>query len=175
MAVQNLEEDFSPLQFGFQGEGIVFTFKGKKQEIGSTWIDGRRIYLDGLTDTNLNDDQKRKLFSDILQFSLEKENEKPIICYTSDFKDGELWNQLSQEFQGKIKSVEIKNTAERNKNYYKQMLDGLVLEKTEYRIRGLKIKTVEDLDQHWNKIKYVGATESNEKVSLWDKIQAFFY
>ena len=42
----------------------------------------------------------------------------------------------------------------------------------EINIQGLKIKTVKDLDKHWNKIKFTKDGESNEKVTFWDKLKA---
>ena len=36
-----------------------------------------------------------------------RENEEPIICYNSDFKDAQLWRKLTMEYSSKIKKVEI--------------------------------------------------------------------
>ncbi len=163
--------NFSHIRFGFRGEGIFYKLNGKEYELWSTWVNGIRIYIDGLTKTDLDENQKIKMFSEIIQFVNLKDNEKPIICYNSDYQDAELWKRLSTEFSSEIKDVEISNVEKENIALYKNMSEDLKTGLTEINIRGLKIKTVKDLDKHWNKIKFTKDGESNEKVTFWDKLK----
>ncbi|MEW7292885.1 hypothetical protein [Aquimarina sp. 2304DJ70-9] len=164
--------DFSHIKFGFRGEGIIYKLDGKEYELSSTWIDGIRIHFDDLTKTDLNVNQKTKMFAEIIQFVNKRDNEKPIICYNSDYKDAELWKRLSSEFSSKIKDVEISDVEKENIALYKNMSDDLITGLAEINIKGLRIKTVKDLDKHWNKIKFTKDGESNEKITFWDKLKA---
>lgn len=142
------------ISFGFRGESIFYELNGKEYELWATWIEGRRIYLDDLRKTSLDENQKIRMFSEIIQFVQEMENEKPIICYNSDYQDTELWKRLTAEFSSEIKSVEITTIEKENEVLYKSMSDDLKTGLTEHRIKGLKIKSVNDLDKHWNQIKF---------------------
>jgi len=165
-------KDFSHIKFGFRGEGILYNLNGKEYELYSTWIDGIRIHFDDLTKTDLNENQKTKMFAEIVQFVNQKNNEKPIISYNTDEEDCELWKTLTAEFSSQIKDVEITNNEKANADWYKSMKADLETGLTEINIRGLKIKTVKDLDKHWNKIKFTKNGELNERVTFWDKLKA---
>ena len=165
-------KDFSHIKFGFRGEGILYKLNGKEYELNSTWIDGIRIHFDDLTKTDLNENQKTKMFAEIVQFVKQKDNEKPIICYNSDYQDAELWKRLSTEFNSEIRNVEISTVENDNVALYKNMSEDLKTGMAEINIKGLKLKTVKDLDKHWNKIKFTKGGESNEKVTFWDKLKA---
>jgi hypothetical protein len=95
---------------------------------------------------------------EIIQFV--NENEKPTISYNTDEKDSELWKNLTDEFSSKIKDVEITNNEEANEVWYESMKSDLETGLTEINIRGLKIKTVKDLDKLWNKIKFTKKKEN---------------
>lgn len=164
--------NFSHIRFGFRGEGIFYKLNGKEYELWSTWVDGTRIHIDDLTKTDLNENQKTKMFAEIIQFVNQKDNEKPIICYNSDYQDAKLWERLSIKFSSEIKNVEISNIQKDNINLYKNMSEDLKTGLAEINIRGLKIKTIKDLDKYWNKIKFTKDDESNEKVAFWDKLKA---
>ena len=130
-----------------------------------------RFQFDDLTKTDLNENQKIKMFVEIVQFVNQKNNEKPIICYNSDYKDADLWKRLSAEFSSRIKNVEISDIEKDNIALYKNMSEDLKTGMAEINIKGLKLKTVKDLDKHWNKIKFTKENESNEKISFWDKLK----
>lgn len=165
-------KDFSHIKFGFRGEGIIYKLNGKEYELNSTWINGIRIQFDDLKNTGLNEKQKTKMFVEIIQFVNQKDNEKPIICYNSDYKDAESWKRLSTEFRSEIKDIEISDVEKDNIALYKNMSEDLKTGMAEINIRGLKLKSVKDLDKHWNKIKFTKDGESNEKVTFWDKLKA---
>lgn len=163
---------FSHIKFGLRGEGIFYNLNGKEYELWSTGFNGIRIYLDDLRKTNLNENQKSKMFAEIIRFVNQKENEKPIICYNSDYQDADLWKKLSTEFSSEISGVEISNVEKENIALYKSMSEELKTGLAEINIKGLKLKTVKDLDKHWDKIKFTKDGESNEKVTFWDKLKA---
>ena len=164
--------EFSHIKFGSRGEEIYYNLNGKEYGFNSTWFGGRNICLRDLSDTNLNKNQKTKMFMEIIQYVNEIENEKPTISYNTDEKDSELWKKLTLEFSSQIKDVEISNNEEANDAWYKSMKADLETGLAEINIRGLKIKTVKDLDKHWNKIKFIKEGELNEKVTFWDKLKA---
>ncbi len=164
--------EFPHIKFGSRGEGIYYNLNGTEYGFDSTCFRGINICLRDLSDTNLNENQKTKMFMEIIQFVNEIENEKPIISYNTDEKDSELWKKLTVEFSSQIKDVEITNNEEANLAWYKSMKADLENGLTEINIRGLKIKTVTDLDKHWNKIKFVKDGDSNKKVTFWDKLKA---
>ena len=150
----NKSNKFSHIKFGSRGEGIYYNLNGKEYGYDSTCFNGIDIGLRDLSDTNLNEAQKTKMFMEIIQFVNETENEKPTISYNTDAKDSELWKILTVEFSSKIKNVETTNNEEANENWYESMKVDLETGLTEINIQGLKIKTVKDLDKHWNKIKF---------------------
>ncbi|MBU3012332.1 hypothetical protein KO506_13025 [Polaribacter vadi] len=120
----------------------------------------------------MNENQKTKIFVEITQFVNEKENEKPTISYNLDEKDSELWKKLVVEFSSQIKNVEITKNEEANENWYESVKADLETRLTEINIQGLKIKTVKDLNKHWNKIKFTKESEVNEKITFLDKLKA---
>jgi hypothetical protein len=105
---------------------------------------------------------------EIIQFV----NEKPTISYNTDEKDSELWKKLTVEFSSLIKDIDITNNEKANEAWYKSMKADLETGLAEMNIQGLKLKTVKDLDKHWNKIKFTKEGESNEKVTFWGKLMA---
>ncbi len=163
--------NFSHIKFGFRGEGIIYELNGKDYELWSTWIDGIRIHFDDLRKTDLNETQKTTMFNEIIQFVHEKNSEKPIICYNSDYQDAKLWKRLTAELSLEIKKVEITTIEKENDALYKSMSEDLKTGLTEHRIKGLKIKSVKDLDKYWDKIKFT-ENDSNVEVSFWDKLKA---
>ncbi|GGG60733.1 hypothetical protein [Bizionia arctica] len=164
--------NFSHIKFGFRGEGISYKLNGKEYEFNSTCFDGINICFDDLGVSNLNESQKTKMFVEIIQFVNEKENVKPTISYNIDEKNAELWKKLTVEFSSQIKDVDITNNEKANEAWYKSMKADLETGLAEMNIKGLKIKTVKDLDKHWNKIKFTKDGESNERVTFWDKLKA---
>ena len=167
--------EFSHIKFGSRGEEIYYNLNGKEYGFDSTWFGGINICLRDLSDTNLDENQKTKMFMEIILFVNEKENEKPTISYNTDEKDSELWKKLTVKFSKQIKDVEITNNEEANEALYKSMKADLETGLAEMNIRGLKLKTVKDLDKHWNKIKFTKQGELNEKVTYWDKLKAKLY
>jgi hypothetical protein len=163
---------FPHIKFGSRREGIYYNLNGKEYGFDSTYFGGVNICLGDLNDSNLNENQKTKMFKEIIQFVSEKENEKPKISYNTDGKDAELWNKLTIEFSSQIKDVETTNNEKANEAWYKSIKDDLETGLVEINIQGLKIKTVKDLDKHWNKIKFTKDGESNEKVTFLDKLKA---
>ena len=167
-------KSFPHISFGFRFEGILYQLRGKEYRINSTWIGGNRVYIDDLTKMDLDLNDRTKIFKEIVQFLIQSDGEKPIICYNSDFADAELWNKLAGELNSQI-SLEVGNVKTANINFYKVMSEYLKSGLIEVNIKGLKLKTIEDLDKNWNKIKYTKVWEENEKISLWDKLKAKFY
>lgn len=145
---------FSHIKFGSRGEGIYYNLNGKEYGYNSTCFNGIDICLRDLSDTDLNEAQKTKMFMKIIQFVNETENEKPTISYNTDEKDSELWKKLTVEFSSKIKKIETTNNEEANDSWYKSMKADLETGLTEINIQGLKLKNVKDLEKHWNKIKF---------------------
>jgi len=120
----------------------------------------------------LSENQKIKMFMEIVQFVNFEDKEKPIICYNSDYMDAELWKRLSAKFSSGIKDVEISTVEQDNIVFYENLSRELKTGLAVMYIRGLKLKTIKDLDKHWNKIKFIKEGESNEKVTFWDKLRA---
>ena len=168
----NKTNKFSHIKFGSRGEGIYYNLNGKEYGFDSTYFDGIHICFDDLGVGNLNESQKTKMFIEIIQFINEKENVKPTISYNTDEKNAELWKKLTVEFSSQIKDVEITNNEEANETWYNSMKADLETGLAEMNIQGLKLKTVKDLDKHWNKIKFTKEGESNEKVTFWGKLMA---
>ncbi len=160
----NKSNKFSHIKFGSRGEGIYYNLNGKEYGFDSTCFGGINICLRDLSDTDLNEAQKTKMFMEIIQFVNETENEKPTISYNIDEKNSELWKKLTVEFSSKIKKIETTNNEEANENLYNNMKADLETGLAEINIQGLKLKTVKDLDKHWNKIKFTKEGELNEKI-----------
>ncbi|AZQ57305.1 hypothetical protein EJ994_00210 [Maribacter sp. MJ134] len=165
--------NFSHIKFGFRGEGIIYKLNKKKYEVWSTYFEGITIFIDDLSNVGLNDEQKTKIFSEIIQFVNENEKEKPVVYYNSDYKDAKLWEKLTTKFSSLIKGTEVSTIEEDNIRLYKNMSDSLKTGLAEHNIRGLKIRTIKDLDKHWDKIKS-SENASNNEVSFWYKLKSIF-
>ena len=78
---------FSHIKFGSRGEEIYYNLNGKEYGFDSTWFGGRNICLRDLSDTNLNENQKTKMFMEIIQYVNEIENEKKEDAITADYQE----------------------------------------------------------------------------------------
>ncbi|MEO1487561.1 MAG: hypothetical protein AAFU57_17630 [Bacteroidota bacterium] len=166
-------KSFSHIKFGFRGEGILYKLNGKEYEIGSTWVEGLRIYFDDLRNTGLNETQKTMIFEEIVQFVNHNDSQKPIICFTSDYDDAALWKKLAKEFYQKINGIEVTTIKEQNKALYKSMVEDLETGKcTHIFPNGLVIKSKKYLDKHWDFIKIQKENNTKPSISLWNKLLA---
>ncbi|QNL22236.1 hypothetical protein HZR84_09895 [Hyphobacterium sp. CCMP332] len=140
---------FPHIKYGFRGEGIIYQLGQLEIEIWSTWIDGRRIYMDDAFEGNdLTDDQKRIIFRELIEFT-NWQKEKPIIVYTSDSPESDLWKKCCEEFNDSIKSIETSTNKENEQARYDMMKEDLETGLATINIDGWVLKTPEDLDQYW--------------------------
>ncbi len=141
---------FPHIKYGFRGEGILYQLGNKQLEIWSTWIDGRRIYLDDITGgQQLNKEQKESLLREIVEFT-NWNKEKPIIVYTNDSHDAKLWRTLCMELCDSIKSVETSATEENELEQYNFMKAELETGRATFNVDGRILKSIKDLDKYWN-------------------------
>ncbi len=137
------------IKYGFRGEGILYQLGKKEIEIWSTWINGRRLYMDdAFKGESLTEDQKRTIFKELVDFS-NWNKEKPIIVYTSDSSDSKLWRTMCRELENSIKSVETSTEEENEQTQYESMKKDLETGLVTIKIDGWVLKTVKDLDKYW--------------------------
>ncbi|MBL4604437.1 MAG: hypothetical protein JKY02_01860 [Flavobacteriaceae bacterium] len=148
-----IKEEYSNISFGFRGESLIYKLNGKEYEIWSTWIEGRQVYLDDLDKTNLTEKEKTEIFEGIIKFILRTENQKPIFFYNKDLKSSSLWKKLCENHSSEIERIEVTNTEQENIDFYNTLVEDLKYEGTEININGFTIKSVEELDEHWDEIK----------------------
>jgi len=146
--------DEGEIRFGVGYEYIVFQTNGKEYELYSTFIGGRRLYLDGMRETDLNDSQKVKAVIDIIDFIQNKESEKTIVCFNEDYADAGLWRDLVTKYTSKIEAVEITNVQSENDKLYETMLEDVESGSIVHHFDSFKIETKEDLDKYWHLIKF---------------------
>ena len=143
----------SNIRFGFRGESIVYNLNGTEYEIGTTYVNESRVYLDDLDNTDLSRSNKSLIFKDIVDYINETEKRKPVIFYNSDLKSSELWGELCEQYSNRIKRVEVTTTEQENEEFYKFLVESIENDNAEHNFNGLIIRTVEDLDKHWDEIK----------------------
>ena len=148
-----VENNTSPIRFGLRGESLFYQLNGNEYEIWSTWIEERRVYLDDLDETDLSDEEKTQIFKEIVTFINLKEKRKPVFFYNEDLQSSTLWKKLCAQFTDKIQRVEITTTEQENENFYNYLVETLQNGNVEHNFNGLIIKSVEDLDKHWDEIK----------------------
>ncbi|MEM6724358.1 MAG: hypothetical protein AAF598_09995 [Bacteroidota bacterium] len=149
----NVEDPTAPIRYGFRGEGLYYRLNGEEYELWSTWGEERSVVLDDLDETNLSDEEKTQMFKDIIAFVIQSDKSKPVFYYNEDLESSTLWRKLCSEFADQIERVEVTNTKQKNMDYYNQLVDLLQHEGTEIHVDEFIIKSVEELDQHWEEIK----------------------
>jgi hypothetical protein len=145
--------DFQKIRFGFRGESIFYVLNNKEYEVWSTWIKERKVFLDDLDNTDLTNSEKKQIFIDIVDFINKKEGQKPVFCFNSDLESSNLWKQLCVKYANQIQRIDISNTEQENEAFYNSLVKTLERKRDEVHINGFVLKSVEDLNKHWDKIK----------------------
>lgn len=136
---------FSHIRLGFRGAGVFYRLQDQEIEFWSTWIRGRRLYLDNaFKDFSLGKSTKRKVFQELLEF-FNAHKEKPIIVYTSDSMEAPIWKELCLEFRDLIEGVESRSTAEVERAFYNSLKANLKTGQYSIEIDGYTLKSVADL------------------------------
>ncbi len=119
---------FPKISLGFRGEDLEYATKIDSLYISSTWINGRRVYMDNVqhwkSKKSVSDSDKAVIFKDIIEFLNDKTREKPIIVINVDH-DKELWENLCEEYKEQIISIEYQSDKENDKFVYDSMLDNI--------------------------------------------------
>jgi hypothetical protein len=154
-------EKYPHIKYGFRGEGVEYNDGENDVEIWSTWIEGCRLYLDDFKSKDgkqLPESFKRKWFKEVIDFAqLTNEGELPIVEFTIDKEDGQLWEELCLEHKDSIKEV-IKTTAKEELISFYNSLVQDVSQGHEIHRDGYVIKTKEELDEYW--VKRHGSIEN---------------
>jgi uncharacterized protein YeaC (DUF1315 family) len=142
------ERDKPRIEFGFRGEDITYRLPGKELYVGFTYINGPRFYSESIEKwkdgSPLTEEEKEKVFSDVVRFLKRKRN-KPIVVINTDDPSKKLWEHLCSTNQTIIKEVEYTSDEEQlqfERNMYLGFLKagkGLVINEAE-------IKNEQDLD-----------------------------
>ncbi|MBV9988343.1 MAG: hypothetical protein JO301_11740 [Chitinophagaceae bacterium] len=122
------KSSFPKISLGFRGEDLEYVTENDSLYISSTWIDGRRVFMDDIqkwkSSNIITEFDKRVIFRDILEFFNKKAKEKPIVVINVDH-DKELWEELCQEYKEQISSVEYQSDKQKDQFAYDCMLDNI--------------------------------------------------
>lgn len=116
------------VSFGFRGEGLEYITENDSLYISSTWINGRRVYMDNIQNWKskkvISDSDKAIIFKDIVEFLNEKAKEHPIVVINVDH-DKELWENLCELYKEQISSIEYQSDKEKDQFIFDSMLDNI--------------------------------------------------
>lgn len=116
------------ISLGFRGEDLEYVTQSDSLYISSTWINGRRLYLDSIQNWKSNniisDSDKALIFKDIIDYLNKKIKEKPIVVINVDH-DKELWESLCKQYEEQISSIEYQSDKEKDQFLYDSMLDNI--------------------------------------------------
>lgn len=119
---------FPKITLGFRGEDLEYKTQNDSVYISSTWIDGRRIYMDNIQSWKskklISDFEKSIIFKGIVEFLNKECNEKPIIVINIDH-DKQLWENFCEQYKGQIKNVEYQSDKEKEEFLYDSMLKSI--------------------------------------------------
>jgi hypothetical protein len=119
---------FPKISLGFRGEDLEYVTENDSLDISSTWINGRRIYMDNLQNWKSNkiisSSDKEVIFKDIVEFLNKKTKEKPIVVINVDH-DKELWENLCEQYKEQISSIEYQSEKEKDQLMHDNMLDNI--------------------------------------------------
>jgi hypothetical protein len=119
---------FPKISLGFRGEDLEYVTENDSLDISSTWISGRRIYMDNLQNWKSNkiisSSDKEVIFKNIVEFLNNKTKEKPIVVINVDH-DKELWENLCEQYKEQISSIEYQSDKEKDQFMHDTMLDNI--------------------------------------------------
>ncbi len=145
------KSSFPKISLGFRGEDLLYETETESLYVGSTWINGRRVYLDGIREWRskriIPDADKGIIFENILDFLNNEGNERPIMVINTDH-DKDLWETLCEQYKDRISSIEYESDNEKDDFFFHQILDsirrgGSLVE------GGRTISTEEELLDYW--------------------------
>lgn len=119
---------FPKISLGFRGEDLDYVLENDSLYISSTWINGRRIFLDSIqcwkSNNKISDLDKAIIFKDILEFINRKTKENPVIVINVDH-DKDLWENLCEKYKERIKSIEYQSDKEKDQFLYDSLLNSI--------------------------------------------------
>lgn len=142
---------YPKISLGFRGEDLEYETESGALYISSTWIKGRRVYLESIQNWKSNklisDSDKAIIFKDVVEYLNKKTKEKPIVVINVDHYR-ELWESLCEEYKQLILSIEYQSDKEKDQFLYDTMLDNI--RRGGSLVDGDKtITTEEQLLEHW--------------------------
>lgn len=122
-------EDEPAITFGFRGEDVQYRIGGRRVWTGFTWMLGPRLYPDGNVQWTggcaLTDEEKTRVFEDVLRFVAEEEEEKPIVVINVDDALRVLWEDVCSAHSGLVQRVEYTSDEERYASERESLLGSL--------------------------------------------------
>jgi len=123
------ESNKPEIKFGFRGEDITYRLRGKEIYISFTWGNGDRIYPDSIENWNdgsaLTDNEKKRIFHEILHFVKEKKGKTPIVVINTDDAFKKFWEHTCSINQPVIDSIEYTSDEENYQFERNMYLDSL--------------------------------------------------
>ena len=119
---------FPKISLGFRGEDLEYETQNDSLSISSTWINGRRIYMDDIqhwkSKNIISDFDKSIIFKDILEFLNKKCKERPIVVINIDHNK-RLWENLCEQYIEQIESIEYQSDKEKEQFLFDSMLENI--------------------------------------------------
>ena len=137
------------MKFGFRGENIFYSLSDKEIELEYTWINGPRVYTESIDrwrdSSPMTEDEKRKVFSDVVHF-VKRKAKKAIIVINSDDPSKELWEQLCSLNQSVIHDIEY-TSDEDQYQFDRSMWLGFIMAGKSINFDGVEVRSEEELDE----------------------------
>lgn len=119
---------FPRISLGFREEELKYETDTELLYINSTWVNGRRVYLDGIqkwkSNKVISNTDKEVIFKNILDFLNKEINERPIMVINTDH-DKDLWEALCEQYKDQINSVEYESDREKSEFLFGLLLDNI--------------------------------------------------
>jgi hypothetical protein len=141
------------IEYGFRGEGIIYSLLNKSTYLWFTWMNDARIYTETIAKWEdgsiLTEEEKTRVFIEVVRF-VGKECEKPIIVINIDDPSRSLWEELCSINAVLIKNIEYTSKEEHYQFERKMYLESINAGK-KVSIDGIEISSEKDLDDFLQK------------------------
>ena len=136
------------MEFGSRGEEITYEWADKVLEVGFSYLNGPRVYSDTIArwqnGAELTDDERTKVFGDILGFVNEHRGPPTVVIDANDPARIQ-WERLCSANKILVKATEYTSSEEKAQLERDMYLEVLRAGK-ELTIAGTEIKTEKELD-----------------------------
>ena len=146
---QERPDDDSPkLEYGFRGEGLIYTQDGRWVEMITGWSKGERLYPDTMRTWSdgrtLFEDEALSVFRQAVPFAAGRHG-KPVVVLNRDDARLEMWERACAEMADQIVRVDYTSNAERDEQM-REMFCGILKAGKGLKVDGVEITSEQQID-----------------------------